>query len=114
MKSCHFDRTRLPRRNRVIAIVEEETPRAPAGLLEATLRLLVQGLAPAIQKQPEVSVSVQRIRELRPALGSGVILLPKWLMNVREKFAIARTRSPTRESRVLPRTVGRLDRGNRD
>ena len=53
---------------RDIAIVEEETPRAPAGLLEAALSLLVQGLAPAIQKQSEVSVSVQRIRELRPAL----------------------------------------------
>ena len=53
---------------RDIAIVEEETPRAPAGLLEAALSLLVQGLAPAIQKQSEVSISVQRIRELRPAL----------------------------------------------
>jgi len=53
---------------RDIAIVEEETPRAPAGLLEAALSFLVQGLAPAIQNQSEVSVSVRRIRELRPAL----------------------------------------------
>jgi hypothetical protein len=53
---------------RDIAMVEEETPRASAGLLEAALSFLVQGLAPAIQKQSEVSVSVQRIRELRPAL----------------------------------------------
>jgi hypothetical protein len=53
---------------RDIAIVEEETPRAPAGLLEAALRFLVHELTPTIQKQSEVSVSVQRIRELRPAL----------------------------------------------
>ncbi len=51
-----------------IAIVEEETPHAPAGLLEAALSLLVQGFAPAVQKQSEISVSIQRIRELRPAL----------------------------------------------
>ena len=51
-----------------IAIVEEETPRAPAGLLEAALSLLVQGLTPQMQQQSEVSISVRRIRELRPAL----------------------------------------------
>jgi len=53
---------------RDITIVEEETPRAPAWLLEAALSFLVQGLAPAIQNQSEVSSSVERIRELRPAL----------------------------------------------
>jgi hypothetical protein len=53
---------------RDIAIVEEETPRAPAWLLEAALSLLLKALAPATQQQSEVSLSVQRIRELRPAL----------------------------------------------
>ena len=71
-KKAGLTRGELGKRLRVkardIAIVEEETTRAPAGLLEAALSLLVQGLAPAIQKHSEVSISVQRIRELRPAL----------------------------------------------
>jgi ribosome-binding protein aMBF1 (putative translation factor) len=58
----------LPVKARDIAIVEEETPRAPAGLLEAALRFLVQGSSSGVQRQSEVSLSVQRIRELRPAL----------------------------------------------
>jgi ribosome-binding protein aMBF1 (putative translation factor) len=53
---------------RDIAIVEEETPRAPAGLLEAALSFLVQGLARAAQNQSDVSESIRRIRKLRPAL----------------------------------------------
>jgi ribosome-binding protein aMBF1 (putative translation factor) len=55
-------------RARDITIVEEETPRASAGLLEAALSFLVQRLAPAAQKQSDVSESVRRIRKLRPAL----------------------------------------------
>jgi ribosome-binding protein aMBF1 (putative translation factor) len=53
---------------RDIAIVEVETPRATAWLLEAALSLLLKALAPATQRQSEVSLSVKRIRELRPAL----------------------------------------------
>ena len=53
---------------RDIAVVEEETPRAPAGLLEAALSLLVQMLTPSMQKQSEVGTSLRTIRHLRPAL----------------------------------------------
>jgi len=67
-RGCALIEMQLRVKARDIAIVEEETPRAPAWLLEAALSFLLQGLAPAIQKQSEVSVSVQRIRELRPAL----------------------------------------------
>jgi len=55
-----------------IAIIEEETPRAPAGLLDAALRVLVNGVTPSMHRHPEVSVSVERIRRLRPALVSTV------------------------------------------
>jgi hypothetical protein len=53
---------------RDIALVEEETPRAAAGLLEAALSLLVHEVTPRMQQQSEVSISMQRIRKLRPAL----------------------------------------------
>jgi ribosome-binding protein aMBF1 (putative translation factor) len=53
---------------RDIAVVEEETPRAPAGLLEAALGLLVARLTPSMQRQSAVRLSVQTIRDLRPAL----------------------------------------------
>jgi hypothetical protein len=52
----------------------EETPRAPAGLLEAALHMLVNGITPNMRRQPEISVSVERIRQLRPALVSAVIV----------------------------------------
>jgi transcriptional regulator with XRE-family HTH domain len=51
-----------------IAIAEEETPRAPAGLVEEALSLLVQTLTPSMQRQSEVSISLRTIRHLRPAL----------------------------------------------
>jgi ribosome-binding protein aMBF1 (putative translation factor) len=53
---------------RDIAIVEEETPRAPAGVLEAALSLLVQMQTPSMQQQSEVWTSLRTIRQLRPAL----------------------------------------------
>ncbi len=53
---------------RDIAIMEEETPRAPAGLLEEALSLLVQMLTPSIQRKSEVWISLRTIRHLRPAL----------------------------------------------
>lgn len=53
---------------RDIALLEEETPRAPAGLLEAALSLLVNGLTPNMQRASEVWLSMERIRKLRPAL----------------------------------------------
>ena len=55
-------------RARDIVIVEEETPRAPAGLLEAALCLLVTNVKPSLNHSPAISVSVQRIRQLRPQL----------------------------------------------
>jgi len=51
-----------------IAIIEEETPQAAAGLLEATLRMLVSHFAANMQRHSQVSVSVERIRQLRPGL----------------------------------------------
>lgn len=51
-----------------IAIVEGETPRAPAGLLEAALSFLVHGGSVKTSKDSGVWMSVRRIRELRPAL----------------------------------------------
>jgi transcriptional regulator with XRE-family HTH domain len=51
-----------------IAMVEEETPRAPAGLLEAALSFLVTGITPNMEREAEVSLSLERIRRLRPAL----------------------------------------------
>jgi len=53
---------------RDIAVVEEETPRAPAGLLEAALSLLMHEITPRMQQRSEVSMSMRRIRQLRPAL----------------------------------------------
>jgi len=53
---------------RDIALVEEDTPRAPAGLLEAALSFLVHEVTPHMRRQSEVSMSMQRIRQLRPAL----------------------------------------------
>ena len=52
-----------------IAIVEEETPRAPAGLLEAALSVLIQKLS-ALRggHQSEVAGSLRTVRQLRPAL----------------------------------------------
>ena len=67
-------RGQLGRRLRVkardIAIVEEETPGAPAGLVEEALSLLVQMLTPRMQRQSEVGISLRTIRHLRPALVS--------------------------------------------
>ena len=53
---------------RDIALIEEETPRAPAGLLEAALSFLVHEVTPRMQHRSEVSISMKRIRQLRPAL----------------------------------------------
>jgi hypothetical protein len=61
---------RLRVKARDIAIVEEETPRAPAGLVEEALSLLVQMLTPRMQRQSEVGLSLRTIRHLRPALVS--------------------------------------------
>lgn len=61
---------RLRVKARDIAIVEEETPRAPAGLVEEALSLLVQMLTPRMQRQSEVGISLRTIRHLRPALVS--------------------------------------------
>lgn len=57
---------------RDIAIIEEQTPRAPAGLLEEALNLLVRILTPSVQRQSEVWLSLQAIHHLRPAL------VPAW------------------------------------
>jgi DNA-binding XRE family transcriptional regulator len=61
---------RLHVKARDIAIVEEETPRAPAGLLEAALSLLVQMLSVKTAQPAAVSQSIRTIRHLRPALVS--------------------------------------------
>jgi hypothetical protein len=53
---------------RDIALLEEETPRAAAGLLEAALSLLANDVTPNMQQRSEVLLSMQRIRQLRPAL----------------------------------------------
>jgi transcriptional regulator with XRE-family HTH domain len=67
-------RSQLGRQLRVkardIALVEEETPRAAAGLLEAALSFLVQEVTPQMQQRSVVSLSIERIRQLRPALVS--------------------------------------------
>lgn len=55
---------------RDIAIVEEETPRAPAGLVEETLSVLVQMVTPKMERQSEVGTCLRTIRHLRPALVS--------------------------------------------
>ncbi len=51
-----------------IAVVEEETPRAPAGLLEAALSVLLQAAKPQATQTAEVSDSIRTVRHLRPAL----------------------------------------------
>jgi hypothetical protein len=51
-----------------LAIIEEETPRAPAGLLEAALSVLLQATKPQATRTPEVSDSIRTVRQLRPAL----------------------------------------------
>lgn len=53
---------------RDIEIVEEETPRAPAGLLESALNLLVQRVSHSSNRAEEVERSIRTIRHLRPAL----------------------------------------------
>ena len=54
---------------RDIAIVEEETPRAPAGLLEAALCLLVHKLDPSRSTQAsDIADSLRVVRQLRPAV----------------------------------------------
>ena len=59
---------RLRVKARDIAMIEEETPRAPAGLLESALSLLMSGVTPGMRREPEVSISVERVRQLRPGL----------------------------------------------
>jgi DNA-binding XRE family transcriptional regulator len=59
---------RLRVKARDIAVVEEETPRAPAGLLEAALSLLVQMLSAKTAQPATVAQSIRTIRQLRPAL----------------------------------------------
>lgn len=52
-----------------IAVVEEETPRAPAGLLEAAVSLLVQKtVKPQSAHDSGVASSLRTVRQLRPAL----------------------------------------------
>ena len=60
---------RLGVRAQDIAIVEEETPRAPAGLLDTALRMLVQKAhKPQTKTRSEVAGSLRTVRHLRPAL----------------------------------------------
>ncbi len=59
---------RLRVKARDIAVVEEETPRAPAGLLEAALSLLVQISSTKTIQPRSVSQSIRTIRHFRPAL----------------------------------------------
>jgi len=51
-----------------ITIIEEETPRAPAGLLEAALRVLLEVNKPQAARTSEVSDSIRTVRQLRPGL----------------------------------------------
>jgi hypothetical protein len=54
---------------RDIEIVEEDTPLAPAGVLEAALSLLIQKSAqPQTTRNSEVTDSIRTVRHLRPAL----------------------------------------------
>jgi hypothetical protein len=53
---------------RDIAVIEEETPRAPAGLLESALRVLIKANKPQAERTSEVSDSIRIVRYLRPAL----------------------------------------------
>ena len=59
---------RLGVKARDIAIVEEETPRAPAGLLEATLSLLLQMTSQRTATGSATAIPIRTIRHLRPAL----------------------------------------------
>lgn len=59
---------RLRVKARDIAIVEEETPLAPAGLLEAALSLLVQISSLKTTQAAAVSESIRTIRHFRPTL----------------------------------------------
>lgn len=59
---------RLRVKARDIAIIEDETPLAPAGLLEAALSLLVQMLSAKSAQPAAVCESIRTIRHLRPAL----------------------------------------------
>ena len=59
---------RLRVKARDIALVEEETPLAPAGLLEAALSLLVQMTATKATQPAAVSRSIRTIRHFRPTL----------------------------------------------
>lgn len=59
---------RLRVRARDIAVVEEQTPRAPAGLLEAALSLLVQLSSTKATRPASVSQSIRTIRHFRPTL----------------------------------------------
>ncbi len=71
-EEAHLTRGELGKRLRVkardIAMVEEETPRAPAGLLEAALSMLVQ-ISSNTPRQPQVvAQSIRTIRHFRPTL----------------------------------------------
>jgi len=60
---------RLGVKTRDIEIVEEETPRASAGLLEAALSLLVQNTpAQKVGNKSDIAASLRTIRQLRPGL----------------------------------------------
>ncbi len=71
-KEAKMTRGELGKRLRVkardIAIVEDETPLAPAGLLEAALSLLMEMLSAKRTPRLAVSDSIRTIRALRPAL----------------------------------------------
>lgn len=60
---------RLGVKTRDIEIIEEETPGAPAGLLEAALSFLVQTTpAPKVGSNSDIAASLRTVRHLRPAL----------------------------------------------
>ena len=71
-EEAHLTRGELGKRLRVkardIALVEEETPRAPAGLLEAALSLLVQMSSARATQPASVLQSIRTIRHFRPTL----------------------------------------------
>lgn len=72
-ESARLTRSQLGKLLRVkardIEVVEEETPLAPAGLLEAALCVLVLRTAqPPEPHQVEVVGSLRRVRQLRPCL----------------------------------------------
>lgn len=59
---------RLRVKARDIAVIEEDTPLAPAGLLEAALSLLVQISSTKATRPDSVSESIRTIRHFRPSL----------------------------------------------